>query len=100
MGNANHYHNDNYQANDEYDRPDDSDNFISENPYQCATHAFMTNNRSNTTKADIMYNLMLNNAEQNLQGVHSFTATGANRYTSGSTANAALAQASNIPYTL
>jgi hypothetical protein len=94
-------HDDTYQDNTEYgDRPDNSDEFITENPYQCAPHAFMTNNRSNPTEADVMYNLMLNDAEQNLQGVHCFAATGVNRYNSGSTANAALAQASNMPYPL
>jgi hypothetical protein len=60
----------------------------------------MANNQSNPTEAEVMYNLMLNNAEQNLRGVHCFTATGVNKYTSGSTANAALEQASNLPYPL
>jgi hypothetical protein len=99
-GNANHNHNNTYQDNDKYNRPDESDNFITKNPCQCATHAFMTNKGSNTTKAIVLYNLMLNDTEQNLRGVHCFTATGVNRYTSQSTVNAALAQANNMPYPL
>jgi hypothetical protein len=70
----------------------DPERFISDDPYQGTPHGFLTQ----TSQADVLYNMMLNEAEEEFQRVHCFLAPNTSRYSSGSLANAALTQASNM----
>jgi hypothetical protein len=69
---------------------------ISDDPYQGTPHGFVTQ----TSQAVVLYYMMLNKAEEALQQSPCFLAPNTSRYSSGSPANAALTQASNMPYPL
>jgi hypothetical protein len=79
LANAGSHHNTGY---DNYSTKD-VDDFISENPYQGTPHGFMANQQANTAsaaEANVLYNMMMNEAEQELQrGAHCFLSPGMNR---------------------
>jgi hypothetical protein len=76
--------------------------FISKNLVQGAPHSFMTSQQASTllaAEANVLYDMMMNEAKQELQrGAHCFLSPGMNGYSSDSLANAALTQASNMPF--
>jgi hypothetical protein len=98
LANAGIHNNPDY--GDDYSNQD-TDDFISEDPYQGTPHGFLANHHTKrTAEANVLHDMMLTEAEQDLQQSHCFLSPGMNRYTSGSPANSALAQASNMPYPL
>jgi hypothetical protein len=60
-------------------------NFISDDPYQGTPHGFLTQ----TSQADVLYDMMLNEAEETFQRSPCFLAPNTSRYSSGSPVNAA-----------
>jgi hypothetical protein len=79
LANAGSHHNTGY---DNYSTKD-VDDFISENPYQGTPHGFMANQQANTAsaaEANVLYNMMMNEAKQELQrGAHCFLSPEMNR---------------------
>jgi hypothetical protein len=84
-----------HQDREQYDAAK-PENFISDDPYQGPPHGFLTQ----TSQADVLYDMMLNEAEEAFQRSHCFLAPNTSRCASGSPVNAALTQASNMPYPL
>jgi hypothetical protein len=84
-----------HQDREPYEEADPK-NFISEDPYQRTPHGLLTQ----MSQADVLYDMMLNEAEEAFQRSPCFLAPNSSRYSSGSPANAALTQASNMPYPL